>query len=935
MSDESTTAQTDEQQHGAAVAEDASAAEAAPAQAAEAAAASPAEAAPAEAAEAAPASPAKAAPAEEAPEQPAPAEAEAEEAEDPAAAEARAAEADARAEAEVAAAEAAAEEERLTPEEKQRRAAENRFLGAIGFARVVERLKEHCQTALGKKTLDRMKVLYDAEAIRTCLEQTQEVMRVGRSLPLGDVHDPEVLRRRATEQKRALDPRELRKLGGTLAAARDLKKYLGGLDEQQAPRLRALAQHLDPVDPLLEGLERAIAVDGGILDGASERLSEIRTRLRGLHDDLHRALHELTKKPEVGLALHSLRPVTRSGRVVFAVKGARQADVPGKVVSKGKGAGIVYVEPEAVAAKNAELGQLHEEEKAEQARILGELTELFLGQFERIARSAGTLGWIDFTQAKALFAVERGFWVPKLADDGVLHLEGAFHPLIAQARRKGGGDDVVSFALELGGAHDVLVVSGPKQGGKTALLRTVGLCAALAQCGFPIPAGEQSRLPVYQRFFADIPEGRGGPAGRSVFATQLARLKEVLAEADEASLVLIDELGNGTDPSEGAAIARAFLEQAVARKAKLAVTTHLPEVKSFAAGEARAENAALGIDPTSGEPSYRLTIGQPGRSASLDTARRLGLPGELVARAEALLGAGDRRVDELVTKLEALTREAAAAKEQAEKLEANARAAERAVEEERQSIAAKKQAIAMEADLEMEERFLKLQRAVRETTDALKDEQGKVAEQMTQLRAKVDEILSHTPFEQKRREFAEGLKKGDTVFVISLQQKGEVVKINRQKGKIRIAVGAMAIDTAFDNVSWLERGGGEAPRRRERPAAGAEEPKELKPGHDEYGFRKGQRPVNFQGFSGAGARKSGGPGGRGGGERGRGGPGGGRGGPGGGGGRFAGGRGGPGGGGGRLGGPGGGGRGPGGGGRGGPGGGGRGRGFGGGGGGRG
>ncbi|HBP19850.1 MAG TPA: hypothetical protein DEA08_18915, partial [Planctomycetes bacterium] len=605
----------------------------------------------------------------------------------------------------------------LSPEEKARRARETRFLGAIGLAKVTAEVKEHVQTTLGKQVLSRMKLLYDAEQIAAVLEQTREMMRLSKMLPFEDLHDPSVLHDRVQNRDRPLDPREMRKLGGTLAAARDVKAFLEELSEESAPRLRALAAHLDPVPELLEALERSISQDGRVHVRASERLEAIRTRLRALNDEIHRNLEGMIREQGIGLALHSLRPVMRKDRFVLAVKGPKAGEVEGEVVTKAKGGGIVYKEPAAIKQLNDEQLTLGKEEKAEQRRILGELTQLFRDAWERIERTANTLGWIDFTQAKALFALQAGFWVPQLSE-GALELKDAFHPLIAKARKKDGAG-AVTFSLTLGSDHDVALISGPKSGGKTVTLRTIGLCAALAQSGMPIPASEESKLPVFQGLYADIAEGRAGPAGRSAFSLHLTRIKEVLAEADERSLILLDELGNGTEPGEAAALAQAALEALVEKKAKVAAVTHLPALKQFAFSHARAENFALGWDSDEGKPSYALSQGQPGSSFSLESARRAGVPAEVMSRAETLLGEQDRLGEELTAHLRTLIGQAEQRSADATAKQKEAQEAVAAVERERKSIDATKQAISKEADLEMEERFLKLQRVVRKAVEEL------------------------------------------------------------------------------------------------------------------------------------------------------------------------------------------------------------------------
>ena len=794
--------------------------------------------------------------------------------------------------------EAAREEAQATPEERARRGRETRFLGAIGFARAVEGLKPHCLSVLGRQTHGRMRLLRDAEAVRTCLEQTREAIVLlsnGGRLGLADCHDIKAILGRIKPEA-ALDTRDLRKLWATLIAARETKRVLDGLDAEKFPRLRALASHLDPVDALLGALDKALDPRGDWRASASERLGEIHTRARGIKDEIEKALGEYVQKAEVAISLHNPRPVVREGRMVLAVKSQRKADVPGVSRGKGRGNSILFIEPEVVKEPYAQLDALLAEEKVEGQRLRAELTQLAVANRELLERTSGTLGWLDFTQAKALFARDHGLGVPQVSDDGVLELHEAFHPMLAQARQqKRGGErgdrgdrdqggeqptEAVTLSLALGQGHDIMVLSGPKQGGKTVAVRTVGLCQAMAQCGLPIPASPKSRVPVLDNLFADIGEGRTGPAGRSPYLTHLQRVREIVQDATKSTLVLLDDLAGGTDPTEGGALGQAVLEKLAEKGCKALVTTHHPALKAWAFGQARATNAAMAYDSEKARPTFRLVVGHPGVSASLAAARRQDVPDELLRRAEELAKDGGGRIDQLVKSLEGLENKAKEEATRAETLRRSVLTEKQVLEEERHAIEKRKVALAMEADLEMDERFLTLQRAVKEAADQMKGVAG-AAEAMAKLDAKLGEILSHTPFEQKRAEFTSKLKRGQPVYVVSVGQVGEVVQVLRDKGKVKVACGALVIDTSFDNVSWIV--GRYAPADRAVVAKAVAEadavPADSK--NDEYGFRKGQRPTNFTGLFGeekGGRGGRGGPGG-GGGRGGPGGPGGGRGGP--------------------------------------------------------
>ena len=819
-------------------------------------------------------------------------------------------------------------EPELTPEEKRRKASEARFLGALSFQRATEGLKGYCQSPLGKHALSRMKLLYDAEKVATCLDQTREMVGLieerGRPASFAGVHDLVALCGRIKEPERPLSARELGHVLTTLETARSMRQALQSASEEKYPRLHSFASHLDPVDAVSDALSAKLFDAGkGLKHDASQKLQELRKRLHDLRVAIDAVFEEQVKESDVAISLHSLKPVVRSNRLVFAVKAARVEHVKGAVVSKGKG-GIAYVEPEAVTPLANEQKQLRAEEKAETKTILWELTRVVQAHQAHLERTCGSLGWLDFTHAKATWGAANGFTSPTVAD--TLSLVDAFHPLLGAAKakkgKKGKGaaeeapqgkpENVVPLSVSLGSDVDLLVLSGPKQGGKTVALRVIGLCAAMAQCGLPIPAAAGSTVCVFANLFADISDGRAGPASRSAFTTYLSRIRESLSAKEGSTLVLVDELGDHTDPAEGAALAQAFVEALLARGAKGVVSTYLESLKAFAAEHPRLDNACLAFDKDSGQPTYRFLPGVPGVAQTLAAAKRADVPGEVLSRAEALLASGNTDVSKLIDALQGMKESAAAAAEAAEAAKKTAEAEKKVAEEERGTIERKKHALSLEADMELEEKFLALRKAVKDAVDASKGDANKAASALTELDGKLDEMLKHMPFEERRQKFVKSLGKGDFVFVISLGQVGEIRKIARKAQKLKVACGPLVIDTTFDNVSWVETKAKNTQRRREAANADKESGDV-----DEYGFRKGQRPRNYQGGGGRerGRGGPGGRGGRGGGQGGRGGPGGGRGGPGGGG------RGGPGGG---RGGPGGGGRGGPGGGRGGPGGGGRG-----------
>jgi DNA mismatch repair protein MutS2 len=709
----------------------------------------------------------------------------------------------------------------LDPEAARREALDRHFLDVIEFERVRDVVARHCSTSLGRKVLRRMKPLRSREQATLCLEQTDEMVKLLRErerLPLADLHDAGGLLRRAVDASRPLEPRELRKVVATLDAARALRDMVSALSEEKYPRLRSLVRHLDPVPPVEEAIRRAIDARGEVRDDASERLSGIRQRIRELKTRIESMLAEVSRHPAVQKALQNLRPVYRGGRMVLAVKAANRGELPGILQDRSKTGSTVFVEPEKVVPLGNELQDLSFEESAEITRILWDVTRLAMDSREQIERTTQTLGWVDFTHAKARFLLDLDLSIPEIADDGRLELLNARHPLLLdmakRAKETGQGiREVVPLTVRLGDVFDMLVITGPNTGGKTVALKTAGLAAVMAQCGLPVAASKGSRVPIFQAWFADIGDEQSIQQSLSTFSAHLARLKEVLAGASKETLVLVDELGAGTDPLEGAALGRAALEKILAAGARALITTHLGSLKQFAFTNPRAENGAMTFDHETLKPTYRLILGQPGNSNAISIAKRLGLDPAVVDRAAELMKDEDKRPQELIESITKIRVEAEGHRERADSLRRGVEAEKKRLEEERHKTEALRRTIQKEADNEMDERFSGLKKAVKDTAESLKNAPTPYGEHIQKLQARVDELLSHTPFEQKRREFAKALKKGDQVFVISLGGVGTITRIHKERGQLTVQVGILPIETTFDNISWIEgRTGAAAPR---------------------------------------------------------------------------------------------------------------------------
>ncbi|MBK5189678.1 MAG: endonuclease MutS2, partial [Gemmatimonadaceae bacterium] len=397
-----------------------------------------------------------------------------------------------------------------------------------------------------------------------------------------------------------------------------------------------------------EDIERAIDPDGSVRDEASGALRRLRRELRGAQGELVQLLERAMAKLEPHQRVPDMSVTMRNGRYVIPVRREGRAAIGGIVHDESATRGTVFVEPPAAIEFGNRIRALEAEEREEVERILAELTESIRPLREEMVASLEALVALDVLYARARFAEEIGCAPADFAPahEGFV-LRDARHPLLL-AR----GGAVVPFDLEMSATERTLLLSGPNTGGKTVLLKAVGLISALAQSGIPAPVGAESRIPVFDDCFADIGDEQSIQASLSTFSAHLRNLGEILAGATAESLVLIDELGSGTDPAEGAALGGAILDALTARGVFTIATTHLGGLKLLATENAGVVNGSLQFDSVALAPTYRLIKGIPGRSYGLSIARRLHLPEDVLQRAESRLSTGERDVAALLGDLQ-------------------------------------------------------------------------------------------------------------------------------------------------------------------------------------------------------------------------------------------------------------------------------------------
>ncbi len=522
-------------------------------------------------------------------------------------------------------------------------------LAELEYDRALAVVARHAVSELGSESVRSRMPLAEAGAVReelaTVSELSLELHERGRFAPR-PVPDLSGILKTLETAGGVLDGQALRELGSALEAMLDVQGQLRTLEED-APRVAALATEVPPRH-LADGIERAVEPDGRVKDDASPQLKRARRRLRDtrkrLIAELERRLGRLAPHDRTGDAEVTLR----GGRYVIPLRRESRSRVPGIVHGESGSGATLFVEPAEVVELGNDLNACEAEEARETLAVLRGLSEAARPHANRIEAGWRMCVAADDLYARARYALAAESHPPEVGSAASpLAIRGGCHPLLLAD-----GDAAVPFDLVLQDGETTVVVSGPNAGGKTVLLKAVGLISALAQAGIVPPVGPGTRLPVYRRIFTDIGDHQSIDASLSTFSGHVAALKAILIEVDGEDLVLLDELGGGTDPIEGASLAAAVLLALHRRTPRTIATTHLNQLKELAAETGGVVNASLEFDGETLAPTYRLLQGKPGRSYGLAIARRLGLPSEVLAQAEALTPEHARSVDAILEELE-------------------------------------------------------------------------------------------------------------------------------------------------------------------------------------------------------------------------------------------------------------------------------------------
>jgi DNA mismatch repair protein MutS2 len=630
--------------------------------------------------------------------------------------------------------------------------------------------------------------LTDAERLQDETAAARTMLRAQPSAGIGGARDIRDALRRA-RLGGALEPGQLLEIADTIRSAQRLFT-----DVHAYPPLAALARFARPPRPLAEAIELAISGTGEVLDRASPRLGGLRAELRAAQARLQQRLDGLLKG-ELARALQEPIVTQRGGRYVVPVKSEMRSAVKGIIHDQSASGATVFIEPLEILEANNALREAELAERAEVQRILDELSRRVEKDADELDAVVSVLARLDLAMSKALLADALDAERPVLNADGALDLVKARHPLLVAQ-----GTEVIAIDVRLGTDFRALVVTGPNTGGKTVTLKTIGLLALMAACGLQIPAQRGSRVPVVKRVFADIGDEQSIAQSLSTFSSHLRNVVATLAEAQKGDLALLDELGAGTDPDEGAALAMAVLETLLARGVLVAATTHYPELKAFALNTPGVMNASVEFDAETLRPTYRVHVGLPGASNAFAIASRLGLERPVLDRAESHLSELHRSLERTLREAERHRTELAASLDEARIAAADARRA--TTDAEREAAKAREDAERglRRARAEADELILQARRALRQAEQA-RDKAAKrnLVDEARDALAQAERTRQTSAPEPAAPSATVPIAVGSPVLVDGVSEAGTLLAID-DKGMADVAAGPLRLRVPLSSL---------------------------------------------------------------------------------------------------------------------------------------
>ena len=685
-------------------------------------------------------------------------------------------------------------------------------LETLEYKKIIAQLKREMGSAASAKLADELTPLTSEKIIKEELRSTTEavdlIVRKG-PLPTGGLYD---IREALLLAKKggSLTMRQLLEVQNVLGISSEVVAFM---HDDALPELKYIGEMVDLIvefTALEKEISRCILTEDEMADNASPKLKDIRRSIHQQNQAIKNKLSRIITSSSNKTYLQDAIVTMRDGRYVIPVKQEYRSFFPGMVHDQSKGGATLFIEPQGVVELNNKLRELEVEEQLEIARILAELSSRVAEHYREIRSNLELLTKLDFIMAKGKLSCKMHASEPKIDKDGELRLISARHPLIEYKK-------AVPVDIRIGGDYRTLIITGPNTGGKTVSLKTAGLLVMMAQSGLHIPASHASTLPIFGEVFADIGDEQSIEQSLSTFSSHMKNIVSIIDKASYDSLVLVDELGAGTDPTEGAALAIAILERFYDSGALTMATTHYNELKKYALATSGVENAAMEFDVETLTPTYRLLIGVPGKSNAFEISKKLGLSESVIERASEHIKHGDMEFENVISSIEDDKRKAAADRLDAESMRAEIEERLKKLEEKEKAISEKRADIIAEAKREARE-------LLRETKSAVKDVQKDLRRlqksgvhtnlntgALEKSRRKINEaedLVSEKVVKQVNSEpvSADTLKIGDRVKLLTIGQNGTILSLPDEKGNLMINIGALKVKARLQDLMLINEG---------------------------------------------------------------------------------------------------------------------------------
>ncbi|MCM3769989.1 MULTISPECIES: endonuclease MutS2 [Priestia] len=678
---------------------------------------------------------------------------------------------------------------------------QSRIFHVLEFNKVKEQLQKKVASSLGREKVANLIPSTQYEEVVKWQEATDEattVLRLRGHVPLGGIFDVRPSVKRA-EIGGTLSSNELLDVASTIYAARQVKQFIEQVVEDEGLQLPIITEHIEKLMPLPEveqTIKMSIDENGTVLDGASDQLRGIRQKLRSTESRIREKLESLIRSSSAQKMLSDAIVTIRNERFVIPVKQEYRSAYGGIVHDQSSSGATLFIEPQAIVTLNNELQEAKVKEKQEIERILIALTVQVAEVANELRQNVYLLGELDFMFAKGRYSHELKASKPKMNDRGYIKLVKAKHPLIAQ-------EDVVANDIELGEQYTSIVITGPNTGGKTVTLKTLGLFTLMAQAGLQIPALDGSEMAVFKHVFADIGDEQSIEQSLSTFSSHMVNIVDILQKVDHESLVLFDELGAGTDPQEGAALAISILDQVYEKDARVVATTHYPELKAYGYNREGVVNASVEFDIETLSPTYKLLIGVPGRSNAFEISKRLGLSAEVIERAKGYIGSETNKVENMIASLEDSRRQSEHELEEAEELRKEA-----------QKLHKELQSQIIEFNEKRDKLYEKAEEKAQATVKAASEEAEKIISDLRKMSQKNHALVKEHELIEARKRLEDAvptlekskkkpavpkkqertLQAGDEVKVLSWGQKGTLVeRVSNNEWQVQMGIMKMKV----------------------------------------------------------------------------------------------------------------------------------------------